>query len=410
MGRKTNKWVKGDTSLWALIIMFSLLSLVFVYSSSSRAAVMEHTSTFSIMLKQMGHILFGIVFIYLLHIVPLKYYRIFSYFLFIGAFLLVLLTLFMGESRNESTRWISIFGFSIQPSEFAKPALVLFVAKVLEDNKLNTFREFMCRLILPVFAFIIPIIWEGFSTGALLSATVFIMLLVSQVPFRHIAKAAGIVILVAGLFYGGLLLHKTLKKDQGTTIASSSRLETVETRISSFLGIGEAKEKKENDQVLYSKVAIATGGIGGKIPGNGTLRHVLPLSNSDYIYSIIVEETGLIGGVFVIGLYFWLLYSVIVIAKKCEKVFSAMLVCGLGIMIVLQALAHIMVNVGIMPVTGQTLPLISSGGSSVLAVSFAFGMMLSVSRALEDESLYSLELPGNEKKPIVKENENPQKS
>ncbi|MFA7459256.1 MAG: FtsW/RodA/SpoVE family cell cycle protein, partial [Bacteroidales bacterium] len=184
MGRKTNKWVKGDTSLWALIIMFSLLSLVFVYSSSSRAAVMEHTSTFSIMLKQMGHILFGIVFIYLLHIVPLKYYRIFSYFLFIGAFLLVLLTLFMGESRNESTRWISIFGFSLQPSEFAKPALVLFVAKVLEDNKLKTFREFMCRLILPVFAFIIPIIWEGFSTGALLSATVFIMLLVSQVPFR----------------------------------------------------------------------------------------------------------------------------------------------------------------------------------------------------------------------------------
>jgi cell division protein FtsW len=125
------------------------------------------------------------------------------------------------------------------------------------------------------------------------------------------------------------------------------------------------------------------------------------LSNSDYIYSIIVEETGLIGGVFVIGLYFWLLYSVILIAKDCKRVFSAMLVCGLGILIVTQAMIHILVNVGVLPVTGQTLPLISSGGSSVLAVSIAFGMMLSVSRALKDERLYTLELTEEEMKSVT---------
>ncbi len=160
---------------------------------------------------------------------------------------------------------------------------------------------------------------------------------------------------------------------------------------------------------MYSKVAIATGGIGGKIPGNGTLRHVLPLSNSDYIYSIIVEETGLIGGIFVIGLYFWLLYSVIIIARDCKKIFSAMLVCGLGILIITQAMIHIMVNVGLLPVTGQTLPMISSGGSSVLAVSIAFGMMLSVSRALQDDRLFTLELTEEEKKKLT-EDEMPQRT
>ncbi len=401
--KKNNIRLKGDTSLWALIIIFSLLSLVFVYSSSSHVAVMEITTTFSIMLKQMRHILIGFGVIYLCHIIPLGVYRKLAYIGYAGALALLLLTLFMGVSRNEGTRWLSIHGFSFQTSEFAKIALILFVAKVLEDDKLSTFRDFFLRLFLPLLAFILPIIWEGFSTGVLLSLTVFIMLLISQVRFKHIAKAAGIVILLAGLIYGGLLLHRTLRKTDGDTIASSSRLETVERRISNFLGFGEDQEAKENDQVMYSKVAIATGGIGGKIPGNGTLRHVLPLSNSDYIYSIIVEETGLIGGIFVIGLYFWLLYSVILIARNCRKTFSAMLVCGLGILIVTQAMIHIMVNVGLLPVTGQTLPLISSGGSSVLAVSIAFGMMLSVSRALQDDRLFTLELTEEEKKKITED-------
>jgi len=271
----------------------------------------------------------------------------------------------------------------------------------LEEDKIVACKDFLLRLFLPLLAFIIPIIWEGFSTGVLLTVTVFIMLLISRVRFSHIAKGAGIVVLLVGLLYGGMVLQRTLKKDEGPTLASSSRLETVEKRIADFLGIGEQEAEKESDQVMYSKVAIATGGIGGKIPGNGNLRHVLPLSNSDYIYSIIVEETGLIGGVFVIGLYFWLLYSVILIAKDCKKVFSAMLVCGLGILIVTQAMIHILVNVGVLPVTGQTLPLISSGGSSVLAVSIAFGMMLSVSRALQDERLYTLELTEEEMKSVT---------
>ncbi|MFA5443600.1 MAG: FtsW/RodA/SpoVE family cell cycle protein [Bacteroidales bacterium] len=401
MSVKKNILLKGDTSLWALIIIFSLLSLVFVYSSSSRIAVMEHTTTFSIMLKQMRFILLGFGVIYLCHIIPLGVYRKVAYFAYAGAVVLLFLTLFMGESRNEGTRWLSIHGFSFQTSEFAKIALILFVAKVLEEDKIATFKGFLLRLFLPLLVFIIPIIWEGFSTGVLLTITVFIMLLISRVRFAYIAKGAGIVVLLAGLLYGGMVLQRVLQKEEGSTLASSSRLETVEKRITGFLGIGEQEEEKESDQVMYSKVAIATGGIGGKIPGNGNLRHVLPLSNSDYIYSIIVEETGLIGGIFVLGLYFWLLYSVILIAKDCKKVFSAMLVCGLGILIVTQAMIHILVNVGLLPVTGQTLPLISSGGSSVLAVSIAFGMMLSVSRALQDDRLYTLELTEEEMKSIT---------
>lgn len=401
MSVKKNIRLKGDTSLWALIIIFSLLSLVFVYSSSSRIAVMENTTTFSIMLKQMRFILLGFGVIYLCHLFPLGGYRKAAYFIYVLALVLLLITLFSGESRNEGTRWLSLFGFSFQPSEFAKVALILFVAKVLEENKIATFKNFLLRLFLPLLVFIIPIIWEGFSTGVLLTITIFIMLLISKIRFAFIAKGAGIVVLLVGLLYGGMVLQRALQKNDGPTLASSSRLETVEKRIAGFFGIGDHEEEKESDQVMYSKVAIATGGIGGKIPGNGNLRHVLPLSNSDYIYSIIIEETGLLGGVFVIGLYFWLLYSVILIAKDCKKVFSAMLVCGLGILIVTQAMIHILVNVGLLPVTGQTLPLISSGGSSVLAVSIAFGMMLSVSRALQDERLFTLELTEEEMKSVT---------
>ncbi|HOF75102.1 MAG TPA: FtsW/RodA/SpoVE family cell cycle protein [Bacteroidales bacterium] len=399
--------LKGDTSLWALVIIFSLLSLVFVYSSSSRIAAMQNTSTFSIMIEQMGHILIGFGIIYLFHIIPLKTYRILAYFGYIVFLVLLLLTMFLGVTRNEGTRWLSIFGFSFQTSEFAKIALILFVAKVLEDDKLASFKDFFLRLFLPLLAFILPIIWEGFSTGVILSLTVLIMLLISQVRFSHIAKTAGIVVLLAGLTYGGMILNRTLRKKTDPSLVSTSRLETVEKRVSSFLGFGQAEEEKENDQVMYAKVAIATGGVGGKIPGNGALRHVLPLSNSDYIYSIIVEETGLIGGIFVIGLYFWLLFSVIIITKKCTKIFSSMLVSGLGVLIVTQAMIHILVNVGLLPVTGQTLPMISSGGSSVLAVSAAFGMMLSVSRALQDEQLDS-EDPAKEETNKAITHENPQ--
>ncbi|NLK79948.1 MAG: FtsW/RodA/SpoVE family cell cycle protein [Bacteroidales bacterium] len=387
MGKSIKKGIrlKGDTSLWALVIVFSLLSLVFVYSSSSRQAVMENTTTFSIMLKQMRHILVGFLIIYIAHIIPLGFYRKMAYVAYVVGLGLLVYTLFGGDTLNESTRWLSIAGFRFQPSEFAKVFLILFVAKVLESNKLSTFKDFFLRLFLPVLVFIIPIMWEGFSTGFLLSFTILILLLVSKVKFRHIAATAGIVVLAAGLFYGTVFLYRVIKKDDNPSLTSTSRLATVEKRIGSFLTSDKDKELVENDQVVFSKVAIATGGIFGKIPGKGSLREVLPLSNSDYIFSIIVEETGLVGGTFVIGLYMWLLYSVIIIVRKCTKTFSAMLVCGLGILIVSQAMVHIMVNVGIIPVTGQTLPLISLGGSSVMATGLAFGMMLSVSRTLENE-------------------------
>jgi cell division protein FtsW (lipid II flippase) len=346
MGKSIKKGIrlKGDTSLWALVIVFSLLSLVFVYSSSSRQAVMENTTTFSIMLKQMRHILVGFLIIYIAHIIPLGFYRKMAYVAYVVGLGLLVYTLFGGDTLNESTRWLSIAGFRFQPSEFAKVFLILFVAKVLESNKLSTFKDFFLRLFLPVLVFIIPIMWEGFSTGFLLSFTILILLLVSKVKFRHIAATAGIVVLAAGLFYGTVVLYRVIKKDDNPSLTSTSRLATVEKRIGSFLTSDKDKELVENDQVVFSKVAIATGGIFGKIPGKGSLREVLPLSNSDYIFSIIVEETGLVGGTFVIGLYMWLLYSVIIIVRKCTKTFSAMLVCGLGILIVSQAMVHIMVN------------------------------------------------------------------
>ncbi|HQB23218.1 MAG TPA: FtsW/RodA/SpoVE family cell cycle protein [Bacteroidales bacterium] len=247
MGKSIKKGIrlKGDTSLWALVIVFSLLSLVFVYSSSSRQAVMENTTTFSIMLKQMRHILVGFLIIYIAHIIPLGFYRKMAYVAYVVGLGLLVYTLFGGDTLNESTRWLSIAGFRFQPSEFAKVFLILFVAKVLESNKLSTFKDFFLRLFLPVLVFIIPIMWEGFSTGFLLSFTILILLLVSKVKFRHIAATAGIVVLAAGLFYGTVVLYRVIKKDDNPSLTSTSRLATVEKRIGSFLTSDKDKELVE---------------------------------------------------------------------------------------------------------------------------------------------------------------------
>lgn len=370
--------IKGDRSLWALVIIFSLLSLIFVYSSSSRNAAMEGTTTFMLMVKQMRFILMGLVCVYIFHLIPLGIYRKLAYVAYVLGLGALIYTSLAGTRLNEGSRWISIMGITIQTSEFAKVALVLFVAKIIEENKLDTFKDYMLRLFLPVAVYILVIMREGFSTATILGLTIFIMLLISSIKMKFVLKSIGY---AAALFAVILVINHF--------VPITSRLATVESRLTQFVTPND--QKVESDQELYAKVAVATGGFTGKLPGNGMLRHVLPLSNSDYIYSIIVEETGLLGGFGILLLYIWLLYSAGILARKCNKAFSAILVSGLGILITTQALVHICVNVGLLPVTGQTLPLISSGGSSVLAVSISFGMMLSVSRALQDERLDTLE-------------------
>lgn len=383
--------LKGDKVLWRLVLVFALLSLVFVYSSSSRMAFLRHTTTFLLMLKQMRFIILGLVAIYICHLIPLGWYRKLAYIAFFLCMGLLYLTLFMGETRNEGTRWLNIMGVSFQTSEFAKVALVLFIAKVLEDNSFISFKEFVLKFFLPVLVYILPIILEGFSSGSMLVITVFLMLLISQVPIKHVLLTAGICVVMVGLLFGANELTKALFKDKNNEPYTIGRVETVLTRIKSFTQ--DDPNKEENEQVVNSKIAIASGGVIGKFPGNGTQRYVLPLSHSDYIYSIIVEETGLVGAVVVILLYLWILYRVVLIARSCSRTFSSMLVSGLGILILLQAMIHILVNVGLFPVTGQNLPLISLGGSSFLAMSISFGLMLSVSRTLENDTLYKLEEP-----------------
>lgn len=370
--------LKGDKSLWALTFIFALVSLIFVYSSSSREAYLKHTTTFSLMLKQMRFILLGLVAIFGCHLIPLGWYRKLAYLGYAGGLGLLLLTMLMGQTINDGTRWLQVGGFSLQSSEFAKVLLVLFVAKILETVKFDTFKQFLLKFMLPVGVYIVLILWEGFSTGALIAFTVFVMLTISDVRFKYTASAMGIAVGLVIILLG--VNH---------FVPLGARFETVEARMANFFD--NSQDNVENDQEVYSKMAIATGGVRGKLPGNGTLRHVLPHPNRDYIYSIIVEETGLIGGVAVLMMYLWLLYSAVVISRDCKRTFSSMLVMGLGILIITQAMIHILVNVGIFPVTGQSLPLISLGGSSILAISIAIGMMLSVSRAVQDDKLYTLE-------------------
>ena len=379
---------KGDRVIWGLVALFMVYSLLAVYSSSVGIAFKNYGGDTTYFLRsQFIMLLLGLLIIILVHYLPYRIYSAMAGLILIVAVGLLVLTLIFGARINEATRWLVIpgTGFRLQTSDIAKVALVLYLARTLAKFK-DELKDFMLvtkYFMFPVAVICILIMPENLSTAMMIFAISIIIMYIGRVPFRFLLAYIGMAVVGVVLF--ALVL---------TVVTKDNRVEVWKNRIESFFSSDTNTD--DDYQVNQAKIAISTGGLFGKAPGRSTQRNMLPQSNSDFIFAIIIEEYGLIlGAIPLILAYMILLFRAIVIAKKCETAFPAFMVLGLTVMIVIQAMLNMLVAVGLFPVTGQTLPMVSWGRTSVLVVSFSIGAILSVSRVV-NARLKQEELPDEE--------------
>ncbi len=367
--------LKGDKYIWAIAITILLLSIPFVYSSSVQEAYrLRGGNTEYYLYKHIAHIVAALLIMFLVHLVP---YTKFIRYTRIGVFIsvpLLLLTELAGPSVNDAARWIEIplIGYRFHPSEFAKIALITHLALVLARHIKGgwTPKELLTEPILLIGLICFLIARSNISTAALLGATSFMLLFVGKVPIRYLAFAACIMMLAAGMAF----LFK-----------SGTRTSTGESRIRTWWSTITDENAEVPFQSERSYMAMAGGGLLGKGIGKSTERRFLPESNKDFIYAITVEEGGTVVGGILVFLYLALLYRGLQVIKTARKPFGGLLSVGLTIGIVFQALCTMAVTVGLLPVTGQNLPLFSLGGNSMILTALAMGMILSASRGEFDE-------------------------
>jgi len=366
---KIRRYIKGDRIIWMVVIILLVISLLSVYSSTGSLAYQHRSgNTFFYLFRQLKFILLGVLIIFFVHLVPYRVFSRVSVFALYLAVPLLIITLIAGTNINEATRWLQIpgTGLTIQPSDFAKIALVMYVAKILSvnQNNIRDFRGVFGKISMAVVLTCALILPANFSTAAIVFVTAFSLMFVGRIPVKHLALMLFAGVFALSLFVGGSLL-----------LDREGRIATWKNRIENYVD-GEG----DNYQADQAKVAIVQGGLFGKGPGNSTQRTLLPHPYSDFIYAIIIEEYGsLIGGVLVIALYLWLFFRTGMIIRRSKSTYGAFLAFGLSMGLVLQAFVNMAVAVGLVPVTGQTLPLVSMGGSSIFFTSMAAGMILSVS-------------------------------
>ncbi|MBW6501517.1 MAG: FtsW/RodA/SpoVE family cell cycle protein [Bacteroidales bacterium] len=379
---------KGDRVIWALVAVFMIYSLLAVYSASVGVAFTSYGGNTTYFLRsQFFMLILSLVIIIVVHYLPYRIYSSLAGLLLLVAIGLLILTLFVGARLNEATRWLEIpgTGFRFQTSDLAKVALVLYLARVLAQyqDELKNFSLVTKYLVVPVAIVCALILPENLSTALMVFTVSMIILFIGRVPFRFLLAYVGMAL--AGILLFAMVL---------TVFTRDNRVEVWKERIESFFSDDPDRESYyQSDQ---AKIAISTGGLFGKAPGKSTQRNMLPQSNSDFIFAIIIEEYGLLfGAIPLIMAYMILLFRGITIARKCETAFPAFLVMGLIVMIVVQAMLNMLVAVGLFPVTGQTLPMVSWGRTSVLIMSFAIGAVLSVSRVV-NARIQKEELPPEE--------------
>ena len=372
------KYLKGDKIIWIAIFLLAIFSLLAVYSSSGTLAYRYQSgNTMHYILKHAAFLSIGLIIIFIVHLLPIKYFSGFAQMFIYITIPLLLITLLMGVSLNQATRWFTVpgTGITFQTSDFAKLALIMYVAKLLsqKQDKIRDFKKGFIPVVVPIIIVCMLILPANFSTAAILFTTCMMLLFIGRVKIRHLMALVGAGLIAVTLF---ILIALAIGKE--------GRIETWKNRIENYA----SGESEDNFQAEQAKIAIATGGIKGKGPGNSTQRYFLPHPYSDFIYAIVAEEYGLAGAVILLFMYLYLLYRTGVIVRKSERTFPAFLAVGLSMMIVFQAMINMAVAVNLLPVTGQTLPLVSMGGSSLLFTSTSLGMILSVSRtAQKNESL-----------------------
>ncbi len=366
------KHIKGDRTIWALVAILALFSFMPVYSASANLVSIVGGSTLGYLVKHVVLLIMGFAIIYAVHKIPYRYFSGGSVLLLPVVFFLLIYTLAQGTTIGGAyaSRWIRIpfTGVGFQTSTLAGVVLMVYTARYLAKNKdlKIIFKESLIQLWVPVALILMLILPANFSTTAIIFSMILIVAFIGGYPLKYIGYILGAGFVVLALF---ILIAKAFPD------AMPNRVNTWGNRIENFSN----SDGQEAYQVEKAKIAIATGGILGKGPGKSIQKNFLPQSSSDFIYAIIVEEYGLVGAALIVFVYFLLLFRIFIIVKKATTIFGTLLVVGVGLPIIFQAGINMAVATNLFPVTGQTLPLISSGGTSIWMTCFALGMILSVS-------------------------------
>ena len=401
----SGKLFQGDRVIWAVFFLLSMISIVEVFSAASSLSY-STGNYMAPLFKQISFLAVGTAVVWFFHAIPCRYFKIIPVVMLPTCIVLLIITLFLGERLNEGSRWLNIFGISFQPSELAKGVVVITVALMLANLQhengadrralkyVLTATGIVCLLIFP----------ENLSTAAILFATVYIMMFIGRVPMVQLAKVA---LFFVAMGLGVLLLVRALPSTALNEVPLLHRAETWVNRVDDHgsKDLSPMEYLEEHPQEAHANIAIASSNIVGKLPGNSEQRDRLAHAYSDFIYAIIIEEMGIWGAFFVVFLYIVLLFRAGRIASRCERNFPAFLIMGLALLMVLQAMVNMLVAVGLVPITGQPLPLISRGGTSTIINCIYFGMMLSVSpyaRRNRDAAAKS-ETPAAAADPLAKE-------
>jgi cell division protein FtsW len=398
-----NKILRGDKVVWVVALLLGTISLIVVYSASSALVVKNYGgNTGRLLLKHSGTLLIGYAMMFAAYKIDYRRFAKFAWFLLIPCLALLLYTLVFGKHINAASRTINIFGISFQPSEIAKIILITYLARqlVMMGDRLTRFKDVILYLGLPILLTAALIFPENLSTAAILLVVCMVLLFIGRVKFLHILAIVGIGVVGLGFYIafdaakteiGNKRAEKESRKSDREVVfvPKQTRIKTWANRLDAM---GESKEEgfdpfdDHHYQQTYAKIAVATGSVFGKGPGKSEQRNFLPHPYSDFIYAIIIEEYGLIGAIIVLLLYVILFTRVIRIVHKRPLTFGALMAFGLGFLIILQAMINMGVSIGLLPVTGQPLPFISMGGSSMMATGFILGMILSVTRNIEEET------------------------
>ncbi len=377
----------GDKVIWAIVVLLTLMSLLAIYSSTGTLAYKMTKSPESYLFKQIGLVAAGVMIIYIAHLVNYTFYSRVALLLYAISIPMLVYTLFFGTNLNDANRWVKlpIINLTFQTSDLAKLALFMYLSRKLSKRQdvIKDFKKGFIPLITPVFFICILIAPANLSTALLTGATSLILLFIGRVSIKHLGLVVLVVAIPLSILVGvaNMYYDKTTGKSKPIPqLLTKGRIETWIKRVQNFM---YAEKESSSYQVQQSKIAIAKGDWAGLGPGNSQARNFLPHPYSDYIYSIIVEEYGLIGGIAVLMIYLLFLLRCIRIMKKCPYAFGAFLSLGLSFTLVIQAMANMAVNVNLFPVTGVTLPLISMGGSSFLFTCLAIGIILSVAKNVE---------------------------
>ena len=400
-----NKILKGDKVIWIVTLLLGIISLIVVYSATSALAVSKYSgSTGTVLMKHLGMLVFGFLMMFGASKINYKHYAKIAWLLMIPCLALLLYTLVFGRNINYASRSINVGGFSFQPSEMAKIILITYLARqlvMMGDTKYNI-KDFLIKLALPILATAGLIFSENLSTAMILVFVCMVLLFIGRVKMLHMAALVGLCVVGMGFYLIFDVVktnidnkHRRQKAEETMVISAKTgefkekqnRIQTWSNRLKS-MGEDKGEIDRFDDkhmQRTYADIAVASGSVFGKGPGKSEHRNFLPHPYSDFIYAIIIEEYGIVGGIVVLLLYIILFTRVIRIVSKRPITFGSLMAFGLGFLIIIQAMVNMGVSIGLLPVTGQPLPFVSMGGTSLMATGIILGMILSVTCSMEEE-------------------------